>query len=153
MKQVIAGVLVWLVGFAASGREDAEQKSWHPIAAAALIEGVLISNAWMASENPHVYGTVGALLFPIGAAEADSDEEFWVALTATESIAVYNLAVVPDEYSKSEIFKNNLIAWHAALGVMGLTHWLLGDPAEESLAFSFRPERQGGGMLMMTYRF
>ena len=143
-------LLAPLMASAAENDEDGV----NPLLVVGVFEGLVAANAWLASQDPMAYGVAGALLFPIGAAEAESDTMFWVSLTAAESLAIYNMSIDTDRHSKSDIFRDNMIAWHVFVGVVGLTSWLTEDSEpEDKLALSFRPEQTGGGQLVLTYRF
>ena len=116
-----------------------------------IVESLIGINAWMASESPDVYGGVSALLFPLAGGENVGEFTYWSSLTTAESIAIYNIALDEDHYSKREIFKNNLLAWHLFAGVLLVngyvdSKWF----TEETVAFI--PE-SGGGRIAFNFSF
>lgn len=133
---------------------EPKQDTMHPVAMFFLVEGMLGINAWMASENPRAYGVVGALLFPLAAGgQGDlTATEQWVGLIGAESIAVYNLSIDDEKTSKSEIFKNNMIAWHLFAGALGITSYLVGD-TDSNESLSLKPTAYGGAQLVYNYKF
>ncbi len=150
--------LIFLISFYSHAEEtiDAEPKNneIHPITVFFLLEGMLGINAWLASENPHAYGAVGALLFPLaaGGEGSQNETEVWVGLIGAESIAFYNLSIDEEEKTKSEIFKNNMIAWHLFAGVLLTTKYIIGDnDSNESL--SIKPNTYGGLQFVYNYKF
>lgn len=116
-------------------------------------EGLVLANAWLASENPHIYGGALAILSPLGAAEGNaSTTTKWVGFLSAESIAVYNLNIDENKKSKSDIFKDNFIAWHLFAATIGISGYLMGDfKSKESL--SLRPDFNGGATLVYNRRF
>jgi len=119
-----------------------------------LAEGSFLANAWLASEDPHAYGVVLALLAPLAAAgEGNSSETTkWVGLIAAESIAIYNIGIDTNKKSKSDIFKKNFIAWHLFAATIGVTGYIMGDfDSEQSL--SLKPNFNGGANLVYSKRF
>ncbi|WP_157726666.1 hypothetical protein [Thalassotalea crassostreae] len=110
------------------------------------VEALFAVNSWMASEDPHTYGGAAALLFPI----AGCNELYCSNLIAAESLALYNLSIDDDKTSKSEIFKNNMIAWHIFAGVVGLSEYLIED---KDIKLSFQPISTGGGKIVFDYKF
>ncbi len=149
--------LILILSFCAHADEsidiELQNNKMHPITMFLLMEGMLGVNAWLASENPHAYGAVGALLFPVAAGEGSKSEtETWVGIIGAESIAVYNLSIDEDEKSKNEIFKSNMIAWHLFAGVLITTKYIIGDN-DGSKSLSINPTRNGGVQLVYNYKF
>jgi hypothetical protein len=108
-------------------------------------EALFAVNAWMASEDPNAYGAIGALVFPI----AGCNVKYCLDLAAFETVAIYNLSIDPDEMSKSEIFKNNIIAWHLAAGFTMLSAHIFED---KGYKLNFIPTFDGGG-IQFKYNF
>ena len=76
----------------------------------------------------------------------------WVALFASEAIAIHHLQIDEEETSKSEIFKENLIAWHLFAEVLWLSDYWLGDASmPETLTFS--PTSDNGLRIQYQHRF
>jgi hypothetical protein len=118
-------------------------------------EALFALNAGMAALSPKAYGIVGAIVFPIGAANgsATSETTRWVGLAAAESIAVYNLTINENRKSKGEIFVENMIAWHIFTGIVFLTNSLTSDLKKSTNAsLDYVPVKNGGG-LMLSKRF
>ncbi len=125
----------------------------HPMTMFLIVEGMLGVNAWLASEDPQAYGLIGALLFPFAAGEGNnSDVEKWVGLIGAESIALYNLSIDKDKKTKSEIFKENVIAWHLFAGILLATNYLVGDEKTNE-TISVEPVAYGGAQLVYNYKF
>jgi len=141
--------------FGADSVDDAENTKDRPVMQDILIaETLLAANAWMASEDPGSYGTLcGLFLFPfalsIGESTGSSIEK-WGSFIGVELIALYNVQMGNDDTSKSEVFKNNMIAWHAVIGLAAFTAWLFEDE-DESLAL--RSSEQSGIQLEYRIRF
>ena len=119
-KSILALVLLGVFSSANALELDIEDnKKPNYLLGFFVVEAILGVNAWMASEAPNGYGTISALAFPLaGKSEETSDFVYWTGLAAIESVAIYNINLDSDEYSKSEIFRNNMKAWHAAAGVI-----------------------------------
>ena len=133
---------------------DPQQDEIHPAILFFIFEGLLGVNAWMASESPHIYGGVGALLFPLvaGGEGNPTNAQIWTGIIGGESIAIYNLTINENKKSKSHIFKNNMIACHLFAGALGITGYLSGD-ADSDESLSVRPMQHGGTQLVYNYRF
>ena len=121
------------------------------------VEAMLGINAWMASESPKVYGGFSALLFPFAGAGAGAGDAsrgkitYWSGVLAAESISIYNLSLDEDKESKSDIFKNNMIAWHIFLGVVS-TAFIVENKYFNQENISFIPAK-GGGQIAFNYKF
>ncbi len=153
-KILVALLLLVSVGIHAEENVELAQtkEDIHPVLLFLLVEGIIGVNAWMASEDPHTYGALSALLFPLAGSSQDSPTQHWVKLAAVESVALYNLSIDEDKKSKSEIFKGNVIAWHLVAGIVGLSGYLVGDgSAQESLKFT--PVSNRGPQLVYSYKF
>ncbi|WP_086482090.1 hypothetical protein [Oceanospirillum sanctuarii] len=115
-----------------------------------LAEGLIATNAWLASESPNTYGVVAALLFPLGAVNSTSDHQFWGSLLIGESIAFYNISLDEDKVSKDEVFTNNMIAWHLAIVGLAAIDWMSDD---EPPSLFMQPTLDGGALLTYKVRF
>lgn len=117
-------------------------------------EAVIGVNAYLASIAPHPYGTISALAFPLAAINGRSSETArWVMLGSAEAIALYNIRIDENKKSRSDIFKSNVIAWHAFLGISLTTAYFTGDLKDNKRAsLAYIPEA-GGGRLLFSYRF
>lgn len=113
----------------------------------AVIEGVVATNAWLASDSPQTYGVAAALLFPLGAINAANDRQFWTSILMAESIAFYNLSLDEDELSDDDVFRNNMIAWHLIMAGLVVTEWIATDKAPSLL---MQPLSDGA---KLTYEF
>ena len=137
--------------------DEAEKKplSGTQIAAGvALAEGVFAVNSYMASRSPHGYGAIGLLLFPMaGGGSRGSEATKWAALASAEALAIYNLSINENKTSRSEIFKNNMVGWHAFVLVVGTTAYIAGDfKRSPSYSLSLSPT-QGAPMLVFSRNF
>jgi len=129
----------------------------NPFLIAAIIEGGLVANALLASQNPQLYGVAGVLIFPFhlvmsdGAAEDSGMAKALVV--GAESIAIYNITLDEDKYSEGEIFRNNLIGWHIFLGVGAAYYYLRGERrSPDKMSMSFVPSVDGG-RIQFGFRF
>lgn len=67
----------------------------------------------MASESPEDYGALLTLLSLLGASSNVSDTTNYVGIGSAMSIGLYNAVEFKyGGYSKSEIFKRNMVGWH-----------------------------------------
>lgn len=132
-----------------SSSANAEEKL-GPVSKAFVIEGLFIANSWLASEDPNTYGGIAALLFPLAAGEGEgSTTTKWVGFLSAETIALYNLDIDEDKKSKSEIFKENLIAWHVFAALVGFTGFIMGD-FDSDVSLSMAPI--GGDKFVFLYK-
>lgn len=127
-----------------------EEKDFNPIATFAALEALIGVNAWMASEEPQVYGALGALLFPMAGCEYTQGQGCVSNLIAVESLAIYNLSINPDTKSKHEIFKDNMIGWHLVMLTVGTNFYL---DKKKSKKINLTPLPDGGGSLSFHYDF
>jgi hypothetical protein len=119
-----------------------------------ILETMLGINAWMASEDPHLYGGVSALLAPmfVGGEGTNKGVSLWVTLACVESIAFYNLNINVNETSKQEIIRGNMLAWHLLLGSLLLTDYVIDSPKSKT-SVNLIPVSHGGSQLVFSYRF
>lgn len=137
----------------AIAKTDAKEKSESNFLVGAILFEVLAgANSWMASESPNLYGGAAALLFPLAdAGENIGEITYWSSLTAAESIALYNLTADENSYKKSEMFKNNMIAWNM-FAVVVLTTGFIENEWLNKDVITFVPEN-GGGSIALNYKF
>ena len=128
-----------------------EKEPLHPVLGVLLVEGLLISNAWMASEKPKEYGGFMMLFSPIAGSSGDKFSDY-VGLVGAEAIGLYNLTIDKDKKTKSDIFKENLIGWHIVIGVGALTDYFTDDKKEDSKVYIL-PIKKGGVKISYNYRF
>ena len=132
------------------------QIEWTPLeiaGAALLFEGAMALNAKMAASNPHVYGYAGLLLFPLGSDNRMSEASFWALMVGAESLAIYNIRIDEEKMTKNEIFRANMIGWHALMLVGGITGYFAGDfSKDKKVSLNYLPEPQGG-KLLLSFRF
>jgi len=116
-------------------------------------EGLVIVNAYLAAENPTAYGAAGALLFPLlSSPDSNSSMHKWAGLVLAESIALYNLSIDKDKQQKSEIFRDNIIAWNIfAVAMLAMDSPFQDD--NNTISLNYRPTNAGGHLLEFTYRF
>jgi hypothetical protein len=127
-----------------------EAKDFNPVVTFVVLEALIGANSWMASEEPQVYGALGAILFPMVGCEYARGKSCTTNLIAVESLAIYNLSINPDKKSKNEIFKDNMIGWHLVMLTMGTTLYL---DEKKSKKINLVPLPDGGGSLSFHYNF
>ncbi len=119
-----------------------------------IVEGLIITNSLLASENPNEYGSLLALSIPILVANSDKmkSEEKAAWIIGGELLAYGNINIDEDKKSKKEIFQDNFIAWHLLVGVLVAT-WNYTEVPEENTSLNLRPSVGNGAELVFTYRF
>ena len=157
MTRIIILVFVFISQAALADEVEKKPLTGTQIAAGvALAEGAFAVNSYMASRSPHGYGAIGLLLFPLAAMGSHgSDATRWTTLASAEALAIYNLSINENKTSRSEIFKNNMVGWHAFLLVVGTTAYIAGDfkrSSSYSLSISPSPS-QGAPMLVFSRNF
>lgn len=120
-----------------------------------IAEGLIIANAYMASEEPGIYGGTLALFAPIaGPGDNQGEAMQWILLGLAETIAIHNLSIDRNEKSKKEIFEENMIAWHAYAGItIALNYFLVPERQQSRLSMDYRPTSNNGHLLTFNYRF
>lgn len=117
-----------------------------------ILEAIIGFNAWSASKHPNGYGTLAALVFPLAAVGSEEGPiTAWSTFFGAESIALYNLNVDEDDYSKREVFENNMIAWHLFAGILTATSYMDNKWFNKETV-SFVPT-QSGGHITFNYKF
>lgn len=124
---------------------------------AVIVEGMFAANSLLATGSPRIYGIASGLLFPLGAVKLYprySTTAIIVSLTAAELLAAYNYSVLANsDYSRSEIFQNNMIAWHAWLAIAGTTYYLTHkSKSHRQYSVSYYPSVNGGN-INFSYKF
>ena len=148
----LVGILCFISVSTYSEEAKKDEKEPKYIFGLVVFEALIGVNAWMASESPSVYGGAAALLFPLaGGSENTGKITYWSGLVAAESLAVYNLSLNEDEYTKSEIFKNNMIAWHVFAGVV-VAAGLVENKFFNKDTVTFIPDRNGGH-IAFSYKY
>ncbi len=119
-----------------------------------LIEGAAIFNSYLASLNPHAYGGACALLSPLALTNPKAGPvTLWTGFASFEGLAVYNLLLHEDKYSKGEIFRNNMIGWHIFGAALATAGYLSGEFKENKrVAASYAPMRNGG-LVQLTLKY
>lgn len=120
---------------------------------AMVTEGVFIVASAAASRQPHAFGIAAALMFPAAALGSDiSTTTKTVTLIGAESLAFYNLTVDKNNRTRPEIFRKNMIGWHALALVVGVTGYIMGDfGSNKSVAVV--PVDNHGAKIMYSYNF
>lgn len=121
-----------------------------------IAEGLFAGTSALAAQNPDGYGAVvGLLIVPLGMANGNYDSETlrWVSFGAGESLALYNFVGVDEgEMSKTEIFQNNMIAWHVFVGIIGATCFFTRKSKSSNATWDLQM-RRNGPILTLRYRF
>lgn len=109
-------------------QKSAETVAVNPVVGVLVVEALIVTNAYMASQSPAGYGALLTLLSPMGASGSASDTTNYVAIGSAATIGLYNALELSDgSYSEGEIVKQNLIAWHAFAASVWLSETLTGD--------------------------
>lgn len=119
----------------------------------AIVEGLIVANAFLASQAPEGYGAFLTLFAPLATTKTASDATNVVGVTGAAAIGLYNaLELNEDKYSKSDVFRRNIVIFHAFGGLLFLTEKLTGKRlANESAAVGI--SRDDGTRLTINYRF
>jgi hypothetical protein len=147
----LMAVLVFLAPLAASAADNTPQPSTFQLALVA--EGVFIAASAVASREPRAFGVVSALMFPAAVLGSDiSKPTSAVALIGAETLAFYNISVNKNDRTRQQIFRKNMIGWHALALVVGVTGYIMGDyGSNQSLALV--PAENHGAKIMYSYNF
>ena len=135
-----------------SWSEDNSRDKEEPnyLASILIFEGLFALNSYMASESPEGYGALLTLLSPLGTSSNVSDTTNYVGVGSAMSIGLYNVIELKDDsYSKSEIFKKNMVGWHLFAASIWLSEKLTGN--KETVA-SITPLHDGA-VLTINHRF
>jgi hypothetical protein len=132
--------------------ETEEKFELHPALGFLIVEGFIAINAAMASEAPEVYGSVLALLSPLGASSNVSETTNWVGIGSAATLGLYNaIELSDDKYSKNDIFMKNVYGWHALVLISGVTEWLTGEEVSNDNVALFPVKN--GLVISMNYEF
>lgn len=113
-------------------------------------EGLLILNSYMASESPEGYGTLLTLLSPFGASSNASDTTNYVSIGGALSLGLYNAFELRNEnYSRTEVFKRNMIGWHVFAASLLISKKLTDN--KETIAYI--APLNDGAVLAINYNF
>lgn len=167
MKQfllvIILSILTTSFGvFADEGAKNQENASSpSPLAKFAIFEGILAGLSWIGTTD---YSGIFVITNPWAMAEALHDKNdtlFYTGMVSAEAMALYSVSLDDDKYTRGELFKKNMIAWHILFGVIGVTDWLtggdgftvyLGQNETEAVSSTFVPLIDGGE-LSVNFRF
>jgi len=118
-------------------------------------EAAIAANAYLASKDPHLYGAAGALLFPVAMSIGEgprSGASSWISLGSLEVLALYNLSIDKSEKSEREIFRANVIGWHAVAAVALLTGFFSRDEGKR-WSYLYVPDPRGRSVVFLAHRF
>ncbi len=107
-------------------------------------ESLLIGASWLTSSAPNEFGIVAAVLIPY--AVRGNEPYHWTMLISAEALAFYNIQLDEDEKSRREVFRDNLIGWHLAIGATAAVAYFTGALGED---VEVRPA--GGDGLSLNY--
>lgn len=89
----------------------------------AVVESIAMLASWIAAEEPNGFGSLLLAITPWAIAEAEAEfpeDNDTLATVATIGVVVviagYNISVEEDDYSKSEVFRNNFLFYNLLLG-------------------------------------
>jgi len=144
-------VVVFLAPLAARAADDSSQPS--NLTLALVAEGVFITASAVASRKPRAFGIIGALAFPAAAMGSEtSDTTNTIALIGAEALGFYNITVDTNDRTRQEIFRKNMIGWHAIALAVGVTGYIMGDfGTNKSVAVV--PVDKHGAKIMYSYNF
>ena len=135
-----------------SWAEESPQDKKEPnyLAGFLLVEGLFALNSYMASESPEGYGALLTLLSPLGVSSNVSDTTNYVGIGGAMTLGLYNAVELKDEsYSKSEIFKKNMVGWHLFTASIWLSEKFTCD--KETVAYI--APLNDGTVLAINHRF
>lgn len=117
------------ISLMAKAEDFAKTEDLDPWFGFALIEGIFVANSLIAAESPEGLGWGLTVLSPFALASEGLPLQTILGATAIAAIGQYNVQELSDEeqYSKSDIFKNNMYAFHAVGAIALLSEWLTGD--------------------------
>jgi len=120
-----------------------------------MVEGGIALNAYLASLDPDIYGGLAVALSPAAPFMCEGCEkpEAIVGGIALGGLGAYNLSLDENRLSSGDIFKRNVVAWHAvgaAIGLTVLANRHRGEKAAGTLRVSPLP---GGIQVRYDYRF
>ena len=103
--------------------EKIEEKDEFGVIDFLMVEGLLVFNSYLASEDPEAFGVILTLLSPLGASQDSSYTTKAAGVIGVATLGLYNTLELKDEsYSKRDVFKRNIIAWHLIGGSLWLSH-------------------------------
>lgn len=150
MRKYLFFLLVALSTPSLSEEGDSSEKEPNYVAGFLIAEGLVALNSYMASESPEGYGTLLSLLSPLGASSNVSETTNYVSIGSAVSLGLYNAIELKDEsYSKSEVFKKNMVGWHLFAASIWLSEKLTGN--KETIAYV--APLNGGAILGINHRF
>lgn len=143
-------LIMLLLSTPSSSEESTSNKEPNYVAGFLIAEGLFALNSYMASESPEGYGALLTLLPPLGASSHLSDTTNYVGIGGAMSLGLYNAIELKDEsYSKSDIFKRNMVSWHLFAVSVWLSEKLTGN--KETIAYI--APLNDGAVLAINYRF
>ena len=144
-------VVVFLAPLVANAADDTSQPS--NIQLAFVAEGVFIAASAVASREPHAFGVAAALMFPAAVLGSNiSTTTSTIAMIGSESLAFYNITVDRNNRTRQDIFKRNMIGWHALALAVGVTGYIMGDYGSNK-SVAVVPVDNHGAKIMYSYNF
>lgn len=144
-------VVVFLAPLVANAADDTSQPSNLQLAFVA--EGVFIVASAVASKEPHAFGVAAALMFPAAVLGSNiSTTTSTIAMIGSESLAFYNITVDRNNRTRQDIFKRNMIGWHALALAVGVTGYFMGDYGSNK-SVAVVPVDNHGAKIMYSYNF
>src|SRR6266849_6561533 len=108
-------------GGASSLEVDAYNTPGFYVAGFFIAEGLVAAMSRWAARDPVDVGVITALTTPLasvlGPGRQHSMTSRIIEIGAFETLSLYNLSVDKDKKSEREIFRANVIGWHAAAGI------------------------------------
>lgn len=147
----LMAVVVFLAPLVANAADDTSQPS--NIQLAFVAEGVFIAASAVASREPHAFGVAAALMFPAAVLGSNiSTTTSTIAMIGSESLAFYNITVDRNNRTRQDIFKRNMIGWHALALAVGVTGYIMGDYGSNK-SVAVVPVDNHGAKIMYSYNF
>ena len=133
MKTVIFLTLLFLNSTATSNENNnATPKAQYtpgPIQTFFQYEGLIAFNSLLAASDPQAFGAILTLLSPLSVSEKTTSTTRNITFGGVVSIGLYNgFELSNDNYSKNDIFKQNMIAFNLLTISAIITEKLTNDP-------------------------
>ena len=113
-------------------------------------EGAFVLSSYLASEYPQETGALITVLSPLGASPSATETTNYVAVGGMMTIGLYNaIELKDDSYSKSDVFKRNMIGWH----VFATSLWLSEKITGQRKTITFLAPLNDGAVLTVNHRF
>jgi len=127
MKYVSCLIILLLTSSNLLANQEDEAKV-NPVLQIAFLEGLVILNSAMASQNPEAFGVLLTLISPLSASSESNQAANMITLGSMATLGLYNASELRgSEYSKNDVFQKNVLGWHALALTIGITSYFIDD--------------------------